>query len=81
MKEVKLDDKIVCIDNEYEHTNFPYTLEKTYQVISNDGGRSLGVINDRGYYDEPNWNRFASVKEYRKLKLEEIEKNLGEQKI
>ena len=79
-KEFKIGDKVVCIDNEYEDVNFPFKFERVYEIVSIDNYGKLGLVNDNGHYYEPNWNRFTSNKEWRKLKLEEIQKSLNEQK-
>lgn len=74
MKHFDIGEQIVCVDNDYEHVDFPFTLWRTYEVMEITGKLydNVGVINDKGNSSQPNWNRFISLKEYRKLKLETL---------
>ena len=74
-KRFDIGEKIVCIDNEYEHIAFHFSLDKIYEVglIPSKAYDNVGVKDDLGNWNQPNWNRFVSLKEYRKLKLKQLE--------
>ena len=71
----EIGEKIVCINNG-DHLSHRYnlTLNKTYSIVEAPGKLydNLCIIDDIGNYGQYMWERFISVKKYRKQKLNKI---------
>ena len=71
----KIGEEIVCIDDKGLVT---LIKNHTYVVATVKGKLydNVGVKNDSGVVAQYGWDRFVSLQEYRKLKLQNIEKFL-----
>lgn len=78
-------DKIICIrdrdNNNYYTTSRKYYTTTRYCIyevveIPNKSYNNIGIINDYGSYCIPNWDDYITLREYRKLKLEKINKSV-----
>ena len=73
----EIGEKIVCINNGNHLSRgiANLTLNKTYSVVSHTPGKlfdNLCIIDDNGSYGQYMWERFISVKKYRKQKLNKV---------
>jgi len=81
----KVGDKIVCVDdlktNLYDSHDYGLTIGKIYEIINFKGKRPkyytwAHIINDRYESQDYQTNKFVSILEFRKMKIEKIKKNV-----
>lgn len=75
----KIGEKIVCIKR-YEISSMSpaTTIGKTYEVYDNPhlNFNTICIRADHGCSIKPNWDFFVTLKEYRKIKLETLNKKI-----
>lgn len=72
LDEIKLGNKIICIEIYKSCSWQNFTIGKIYTIIPGDRICPLTIIDNTGQKLEPNWYQFISLSKQRKDKLKKL---------